>query len=185
MELDRPLPGTEVGPGKEREAEIDRGGVQGVDRLLELHAEAVLGVEAPGLVDQHLGEVGVDPPVALLVGDGEGVPGDPSTDAHVVELGGHGPEARLDVPQALAVGELGEGEDQELVPMTEATQPVAARVAAHAALTRRVRCVLHELGEDQTSAIHRLLLCRGVLQDGSTVSGVQIVYASATPQDAY
>lgn len=175
MLYNRSLFGAEAGPGKEREAEIDRGGVQGIDRLLELHAEAVVGVEAPGLVDQHLSEVGKDSPVALLACDRKGVPGDPSTNPHVVELGGHGPKTCLDVSQALPVRELGESKDQKLIPTGEAAYAAVAQVALDAPVERAVWSMLHELSENGPARIHLLPLAEGWQQDGAGAARVQIV----------
>ena len=95
-------------PGEDREAEVDGGRVEGIDGVVELEAEAVLGIERPGDADQRLGEVGMDAPVAPLVGVGQGGAGDAPADAHVVELGVLGAQAGLDVAQALAIGQLRE-----------------------------------------------------------------------------
>ncbi len=53
-------------PRKQRQAEVDGGGIERVDGVGEIDAKSVVGVQAPGDGDQGLGEVGVDSPVALL-----------------------------------------------------------------------------------------------------------------------
>ena len=63
----------EPGPREERQAKIDNGGIEGVDCLIEIHAEALVGVKGPGCGDKHLSEVGIDTPIAHLVGVGQGV----------------------------------------------------------------------------------------------------------------
>ena len=73
--------------GEDREAEIDGGGIEGVDGVIELDAEAVLGIERAGDDDQRLGEIGIDAPIAPFVGIGQGGARDMPADAHVVELG--------------------------------------------------------------------------------------------------
>ena len=71
MELDSSFAALERGPGEERQTEIDGGGVEPIDGVREIDAEAVLDVQAPGGGDRGLGEVGVNAPVAFLVGIGE------------------------------------------------------------------------------------------------------------------
>jgi len=70
-ELDSSFAALERGPGEERKTEIDGDGVERIDGVREIDAEAVLDVQAPGGGDQGLGEVGVNAPVAFLVGIGE------------------------------------------------------------------------------------------------------------------
>ncbi|MCH7751340.1 MAG: hypothetical protein IH898_04210 [Planctomycetes bacterium] len=48
--------------------QIDRGGIQCINGYLQIEGEFLFGVEQSCLADQDLGEVGVDPPVACLVG---------------------------------------------------------------------------------------------------------------------
>jgi hypothetical protein len=72
VEFDRRLGALERRPREQRKTEIDGGGVERIDGLVEIDAEAVIDVVAPGGGDQDLGEVGMDAPVALLVGIGQG-----------------------------------------------------------------------------------------------------------------
>jgi hypothetical protein len=64
----------EPGPREERQAKIDNGGIGGVDCLIEIHAEALVRVKGSRRSDKHLSEVGIDTPIAHLVGVGQGVP---------------------------------------------------------------------------------------------------------------
>ena len=68
-----------------------------------------------GDTDEGIGEVGIQAPVALLVGVGKGVAGDAAAQAQVVEFVPVCAQGDFDIAQALAVGELGEGQAQELV----------------------------------------------------------------------
>ncbi len=70
MEFDGGLVFAKLGPGKERQTEIDGGGVQSVDRLVEFHSESVVGVEFSGDANEHLGKVGINLPRTCLVGVG-------------------------------------------------------------------------------------------------------------------
>jgi hypothetical protein len=56
-----------LGPGKKRQAQIDRGGIERVSGLGQFDAEAVVRVERSRAGNQHLRKVGVDAPVAHRV----------------------------------------------------------------------------------------------------------------------
>lgn len=68
----------------------------------------------------QLSEVGIDPPVPLLVPVGQRAASDGTAEAQVVKLVRHRPESGVDVPQTLPVGELGEGHGQIVVATGEA-----------------------------------------------------------------
>ena len=55
-------------PRKNRQAQIDRGRSERIDRFGEFHSKALDRVQPSGLTDQHLCEGGVDAPVAGFVG---------------------------------------------------------------------------------------------------------------------
>ena len=73
MQFDRAFGGAEVGPGEDREAQVDGGGIEGVDGIIEFRSQVLIGIQGSGEADEGLGEVGVDAPVAGLVGIGQGV----------------------------------------------------------------------------------------------------------------
>ena len=55
----------EPGPREQREAQVDGGRVQSVETLIEIHADRIAGVQGPRDANQDLGEIGIDPPVAV------------------------------------------------------------------------------------------------------------------------
>jgi hypothetical protein len=78
-----------------------------------------------GCGDEHLGEIGIDAPISHVARD-------LAAKTHVVKLGlGHA-QADLNIPQALAKGQLGKGHAQILVPTGEAFDLVVAVVALDA-----------------------------------------------------
>lgn len=153
MELDCGLSFPEARPGKQRQAQIDGGGIERIDGLLQFHAEAVLGIEPAGHLNQRQGEVLVNAPVAPLVGIGQGAPGDAATDAKVVQLARMGPQTGFDVAQAFPVGQLSEHPAQIRVEVRE--RWVLARIPRHAAPERGQRQMLHQLREHPLSRMHR------------------------------
>ena len=86
MELDRPFALTEFCPGENRKAKIDRAGVEGINGFFQLYPEIFVGIKSAGLSNQDVGEVAIDAPVADLIGVGQGIAGDFSTKAHVIEF---------------------------------------------------------------------------------------------------
>lgn len=60
-----------LSPGKERQAEIDGGGIECVDGLVQCESERFVDVERASLGNQDLGEVVKDSPVMNTVGVGK------------------------------------------------------------------------------------------------------------------
>ena len=71
VEFDGRLATAEFCPREEGEAEVDGGGVKGVDGVAEGDAERFVGVERPRLRDEDVGEVVIDPPIVNAIGVGE------------------------------------------------------------------------------------------------------------------
>ena len=63
---DSSLGGAEACPRKDTQAEVDRRGIECVDRLFQLDRKAVVGVKLPGRVDQAHREI--------VVGQGKRTP---------------------------------------------------------------------------------------------------------------
>ena len=100
---------SEFGHWEKRQAKIDQCGIQGVDVCCRSTPMGSFGIQRSGCGDEHLGEIGIDAPISHLVGIGQGVARDLAAKTHVVKLGlGHA-QADLDVPQAFAKSQLGEG----------------------------------------------------------------------------
>ena len=61
MDLDSAFAFAELGPRKKREAQVDRGRIEGEDCFLELQADVLVVVNSPGFGAEHLREIGIDP----------------------------------------------------------------------------------------------------------------------------
>ena len=57
MKLDGPFALAELGPREERQAQVDRCGIESVDRVFQLDAEVFVGIESSGLGNQDLSKV--------------------------------------------------------------------------------------------------------------------------------
>ena len=133
VQLDGRFVAAELSPRKQRQTQIDRGGIERIDGLIEFDAERLLPVETSRHLDQHMSEVGVDSPVADLIGMGQGVARNVASNAHVIELGWGCPQTRFDVSEALPVGQLGKRHAEKLIPAGKALDLVVALIALHAA----------------------------------------------------
>src|SRR3974377_654801 len=156
VQFDRRFVLAKASPGKQRQAQIDGGGIQGVDGLLQLDAERIVDVQMAGGANQSLSEVGIDAPVALLVGGGQSAPRRPTVKAHVVKLARHRAQTGFDIAKTFAVGQLSEGHAQELIPTGEAFDVVVAVIAIHANLKLVARDIVHELSQNGSCRVHRL-----------------------------
>ncbi len=65
--------GSEFGPRKKRQTQIDGGGIQGIGRLIQFDTEGIVDVEATCLANEDLGKVCIDSPIPDLIGMGKGV----------------------------------------------------------------------------------------------------------------
>ena len=132
VELDGGFAPTESSPREKGKTQIDGAGIEDIRSLFELYSEVVLGVQLSRLADEHLSKLGVDAPVALLVGIGQGALGNVALDPGMIELGLHGPQARLDVAQALPTRQLRKGHAQKLIQTRETLHLVIATEALNA-----------------------------------------------------
>lgn len=157
MHLDGCFGGAERRPRKHGQAQVDGRGVQGIDRIGEVDAKVVVDVELPCLADQSMGEIGVDTPVAGLVGIGQGRARNRPSDAHMVKLWSLGRQTRFDVAKALPVCQLGEGHDAKLLGTAKCTDAIVSSVAFDDAIKRAPWEKIHYLGKQGLACVHRHL----------------------------
>ena len=86
VQLDGRLGRAKRSPRKYRQAQVDGTGIQSIDRVFQIDAKGFPGIKTTGDGDERLGKVGVNAPVAALVGIGQSTARHPALDAHVVEL---------------------------------------------------------------------------------------------------
>ena len=101
-QLDRRFGRAKRRPGKDRETQIDRSGIERVDGVLEIEPERLVGVKPPGCADQALRKVAVDAPIPRRVGIGQRVARNGAAKSQVIELGALHTQTRFDVAQALS-----------------------------------------------------------------------------------
>ena len=158
MELDGAFALAEYGPRKERQTQVDRGRIEGIDGVLQFEAQIFVGIKSTGLSDEDLGKVGIDAPIASFVGVGQRVPRDLPSKTHVIEPAFHRSKTGLDIPKTFAVGQLGEGQAEELIEARKAFDLVIPAVAPDAFSKFVKGQEVHDLGEDGRRGVHRSLL---------------------------
>ena len=126
--------------------------------MFEFEAEVLVEIELPGGMEEGLGEVGIDVPVAGLVGVGQGVARDGAAKAQVIEFVVLRTQAGFDIPQAFPVGELCEGQAEELVEAGEGFNFVMAAIALHTTPKGMHWQVGHDLREDKIAGVHGVKL---------------------------
>ena len=75
---------SELRPRKQRQAQIDGGGIQRIQTLVEIHTDGIGSAEGSRDADQDLGEVGKDTPVTRLISVGQCGARHLALEAHVV-----------------------------------------------------------------------------------------------------
>src|ERR1017187_9537580 len=145
---------TEPGPRKHRQTKINRCRIQRIQGLNEIHAERIVCIEWPGNGYQHLGKVCKDAPIVRLVGIAQCRARHASSEAHVVQLAAHRPQASFDVAETLAVCQLSKGHGQILIAARETPMVRISAITLDTLLELVGGQVIHELGEDSLSGIH-------------------------------
>ena len=97
MQLDRRFGRTKQSPWKYRQAQIDGGRIQRVDRFGEIDTKRFVHVERASNTDQALCKVGIDAPISNCIGIGQRVARHRAAKAHMVEFGGLAAQAGFDV----------------------------------------------------------------------------------------
>ena len=68
VQLDAGLGFSESRPREQRQAQIDRAGIQGIDGLVELNSEIFFQVKRASVSNQHLSKISVDAPIPIFIG---------------------------------------------------------------------------------------------------------------------
>ena len=132
VDLDGTLVTTMLSPGKQRQTQIDDGGIQSVNRSLEIHGQGLMSVKSAGLIDENQGDISIDFPVACFVGSGQGVAGYAGLEPGMIEFWAQGSQTGFDIAEGLSGGELGEGHAVELIETGEFSDAMVSAIAIDA-----------------------------------------------------
>jgi len=154
VQLDRRLGAAKRRPRKDRQAQVDRGGVERVDGFLQIHAKRIVGVELAGHADQALREVRVDPPIPDLVRIRQSAARYAAANPHVIELFAMRAQTSFDIAKTFPIGQLRKRKAQKLLEASEAFDLVLPAISGDTTTKRRQRQVLGQLGENQLACVH-------------------------------
>lgn len=160
MQLDGGLGGAKCGLGQHRQTQVDGRGIKGINGVRQFQAQGLGAVGLSRLGNQALGEVGIDAPVAPLVGIRQCRPAHRFAKAHAGELRGLGRETSFAVAQAFPVGELGKSHATKLLGATQCADAVVATVTRDQSGKGGPGQKVHQLSEQRLAMIHGIL--RGV-----------------------
>ena len=144
------------GPRKQRETQVNGGGVQRISGGLEFKAKGFIGIERGGLLDEHLGEVGEDAPVAVFVGIGQRAAGGGLADAGVIEFGAEGGQTGLDIAQTFTPSQLGKRQHKELFVSRQFADTEVATVTGDTLVEFVFGEEVKKLGEDGATFVHKV-----------------------------
>jgi hypothetical protein len=156
MEFDGGFVLTKRGPREQREAEVNGGGIQCIGGGLQIAGERFIGVERSGLLDQNMGEVGKDAPVAFFVGVSQRAAGGGLADAGVIKLRTEGCQTGLDVAQTFAPSQLVKRQHEELFVSGEFADAAVAVVTGDTFVELVFGEEVEELGEDSATFVHKV-----------------------------
>ena len=155
VQFDSRLVGSKRCPWINRQAQVYRRSVEGIDRCIQVDRQRVFGIQGTCHGDQVLRKVGVDLPRPGCIGIGQGVARNGlAAQTHVIQPLGLGTQIDLDVAQRLAVGQLSKGHGQELVHAGEILDLVIAPVRGHASTKSAQGQKRHELRENKFAVVH-------------------------------
>ena len=158
MHLDGPLAFAKMSPREKREAEIDRGRIEDIGGLVQDHTEIVFGIQMSCSLNQHLSKIGVDSPVSVFVGFGQGASSDFVLNSCMIEFGLQGAQACFDLAETFSVGKLSEGHAKKLIEAGKSSDSVIALIPPDTLVEFVFGQKVHELRENDSSRIHRSLL---------------------------
>jgi hypothetical protein len=158
MEFDGTFAFSKMSPREKRETEVDCGRVEDIGGLIQNYTEIVFGIQVSCFLDQHVSKIGVDPPISVFVGFGEGTSSDFAPNPCVIEFGLQGAQTCFDLAETFSVSQLSEGHTEKLIEAGKSSNSVIALVPLDTLVEFEFGQKVHELGENNSPRIHRSLL---------------------------
>jgi len=161
------LGASEIGPWEETQREIDRGGIQSINRVLQFQSEIFACVENARLAHESLGEIFPESEVPLLVGIGQGGLGNSLWKTKMVESFAPCIETGGDIAQSFPPGQLRKGHADQLL-STPKMPNLALRVVALNQPGKRLAIYqIEDLGEDVAARVHGRVSSKNVAQSSN------------------
>src|ERR1019366_7931572 len=113
------------------------------NRLFQVDSQRILDIQFSGVCNEDLSKVGVNAPVAMLVGLGQSVACDTATNAKVIQFGFHRIQAGFDIAKTVSTGQLSKRHAKKLIETGELSDTIVALVLADAAIEIALRQRVH------------------------------------------
>ena len=167
VEFNRGFGSTEMSPWKHRQAQINRGGIDGINHLVDIEPVRVFAIKSPRLANQNLSECFVNTPVAMLVCISQISSCDLASDAHRIEMR-TSPQTGFNISKALSESDLSKSHSEKLISGSHTFACTRHRVAINAPSQLLRIQHIHNLGEYESSDVHPLLRMK-LFQNGQSV----------------
>ena len=155
MQFDGRFGGSKRCPRIHRQTQIDGGGVEGIDRCIEIHAKRLAGVQRARQRNQVLRQIGVDLPGACRIRIGQRIAGNRRTaKSQVVQPMRLCTQIDFDIAQRFPIGQLRECHSEELIQTREILDLVFAPMGSHASSKGGQRQIRHDLRENEFALMH-------------------------------
>ena len=142
------------GPWKQRQTQIDHGGIKGKEWLLQISGDSLIPVKTLSYTDKNVAKVLKDSVIATFIGIGESRPGNRATKTDVIEFVSMGIETGFNVTQTLTSRHLSVSQTEELIESGESLYPVLSSIPANAKIEVVPGEKLEQLPENGLAGIH-------------------------------
>ena len=145
---------TEVRTRKYRKTQIDRGGVQGVDRVRELHVKRFCSIQVSCFANKDLREISPDAPVTRFISIRQRRTRYCIAQSHVAELRRLSRQTSFYVAKTFASSQLRKSHHSKLLAARQRTRPRIPVVTRNDASKACPRYEVHDLREQRLADIH-------------------------------
>ena len=156
VELNRSFGFAEMSPRKHRQTQINRGGVDGINNLVDVESVGVFAIKSSRLANQNLSECFVNTPVTMLVCISEISSCDVASDAHRVEMR-TSPQTGFNISKTLSESDLSKSHGEKLISGSHAFTRSRHRVKLHAAIELLTMDEIGDLSKNKAAGVHPLL----------------------------
>ena len=156
VEFNRGFSPAEMSPRKHRQAQINRGGIDGINHLVDVEPVGVFPIKSSCFANQHLRECFVNTPVTMLVRISEIGSCDVASDTHRVEMRASS-QAGFNISKTLPESYLSKSHSKKLISGSHAFTRSRHRVKRHAAIELLAVDEIGNLSENKAASVHPLL----------------------------
>ena len=154
VHLDARLGLTKVRPRKQSKRQVDRRGIQRVDRIVQIDTEILARIKRPGFAHQTFGQILPNPPVPVFVGIRESRFGNRFCETKMIKCVGLGVEAGSDVAQSVPGSHLRENHASELLAASEMSNGERGLVPLYDAVECLAMNQIENLGDNEAAGVH-------------------------------